>query len=68
MKVTVVDHGLKYLFGKETKSQCPECNYIAHISADTWLSIKILKKKSGRVFAAQYECPRCLCVFNYEED
>ena len=68
MKVVVVSRGFKHIFGKENKVSCPECNFVAHVVADTWLFIKILEKKSGRVYGVQYECPKCLCVFNCEED
>jgi len=63
MKIEVVSHGVKYLFNDDRVS-CPECNYIARTAADTWKSMEILKKQSGRSYAVRYECPRCLCVFD----
>ena len=64
MKISVVSHGVKYLFKDDSRMSCPECDYIALAAADTWKSIELLKKQSGRAYGARYECSRCLCVFD----
>lgn len=66
MEPKVIRHGIKYvLSGTDiNRADCPDCDFISIITSESWKDVWLIGDE-GKEVGVGYECPRCLCRFEY---
>jgi hypothetical protein len=66
MKPKIVRHGIKHILADidVDRANCPDCDFISITTSNSWKDIWLIGDE-GKEVGVGYECPRCLCRFEY---
>lgn len=68
MRLRVIKKGMKNIFTDQMlpRITCPGCDYIHNVYVSGWRSVSLIEEDNETI-GVRYECPKCLCVFEYHK-